>query len=315
MYKEKSVLVVIPCYNEGTQIGKVLDTLPDYVDHVVVVDDGSTDNTAEVIKARAANNDAIMLLRHEKNQGVGAAMATGYKYARSLNPDVVVSVDGDGQMEAADIVRLIEPVVAGEVDYTKANRLYSGEAFSQIPRTRYYGNAVLSLLTKVVSGYWHIADSQSGFTAFNKRVLDSINWDKLYKKYGRPNDLLILLNISNFRVRDIPTRPVYNVGERSSMKISKVVFSISWLLIRRFFFRMKEKYIIRDSHPLVFFYFCGFMLLLVSIPLFFRWLVMWISIDHIPKVNFLAWMFSVIMGIQFVLFAMWFDMDNNKHLR
>ena len=99
------------------------------------------------------------------------------------------------------------------------------------------------------------------------------------------------------------------------MKINKVIFSISWLLIRRFFFRMKEKYIIRDSHPLVFFYFSGFMLLLLSIPLFIRWLVMWISIDHIPKVNFLAWMFSVIMGIQFVLFAMWFDMDNNKHLR
>jgi glycosyltransferase involved in cell wall biosynthesis len=315
MYKEKSVLVVIPCYNEGTQIGGVLDTLPAYVDHVVVVDDGSKDDTAEVVGARAAARPSIILLRHERNQGVGAAMATGYKHARSLNPDVVVSVDGDGQMEASDIVRLIVPVLAGEVDFTKANRLYSGEAFRQIPRTRYYGNAVLSLLTKVVSGYWHIADSQSGFTAFNKRVLDTINWDKLYKKYGRPNDLLILLNISNFRVRDIPTRPVYNVGERSSMKISKVVFSISWLLIRRFFFRMKEKYIIRDSHPLVFFYFSGFMLLLVSIPLFVRLLVMWISIDHIPKVNFLAWMFSVIMGIQFVLFAMWFDMDNNKHLR
>ena len=204
MYKEKSVLVVIPCYNEGRQIGKVLDTLPVYVDHIVVVDDGSTDNTAEVITDRATKNAGIVLLRHEKNQGVGAAMATGYKHARSLNPDVVVSVDGDGQMEAADIVRLIEPVLADEVDFTKANRLYSGEAFRQIPRTRYYGNAVLSLLTKMVSGYWHIADSQSGFTAFSREVLDTINWDDLYKKYGRPNDLLILLNIFNFRVRDIP---------------------------------------------------------------------------------------------------------------
>lgn len=315
MYKNKQIAVVIPCYNEGRQIEKVLSSLPDFIDNVIVVDDGSRDNTVDVVQQMATDQGRLRLLRHEKNLGVGAAMATGYRHAQGLEPDVVVSLDGDGQMDPDDIPRLLEPLIAGQVDFTKANRLYSGEAFTQIPRARYYGNAVLSLLTKIVSGYWHIADFQSGFTAFNRRVLDTIDWGKLYKGYGRPNDLLVLLNIEGFRVKDIPTRPIYNVGETSSMRIGRVVFSISWLLIRRFFFRMKEKYVIRDTHPLVFFYFSGFLLLLASIPLFVRIVAMWMTVAHIPKVNFLAWMFSVIMGIQFVLFAMWFDMDHNKHLR
>ncbi|HPX05218.1 MAG TPA: hypothetical protein PLC17_04710, partial [Tenuifilaceae bacterium] len=210
---------------------------------------------------------------------------------------------------------LIEPIVNGETDYTKTNRLFYGDAFNQIPKVRYFGNSILSLLTKIASGYWHIADSQSGYTAIGKEPLQLIDWDKMYKRYGQPNDLLVRLNIYNFRVRDIITKPVYNVGEKSKMKVHHVVFTIGWLLIKQFFFRLKEKYVIRDFHPLVFFYFFGFFLMAASIPLFVRFMYFWIAFNHIPKVNFLAWMFAVIMGIQFILFAMWFDMDNNKHLR
>jgi hypothetical protein len=224
-------------------------------------------------------------------------------------------MDGDGQMDANDIERLVVPIAMGEVDYTKANRLFSGEAYEKIPKVRFYGNAILSLLTKIASGYWHIADSQSGFSAIGKQALQTVNWDIMYKRYGNPNDVLILLNIYNFRVRDVITRPIYNVGEKSTMRVRKVVFTISWLLIKRFFFRLREKYIIRDFHPLVFFYFFGFLLQLLSVPLFIRYVYFWIEYDHIPKVNFLAWMFAVIMGVQFILFAMWFDMDSNKHLR
>ena len=137
----------------------------------------------------------------------------------------------------------------------------------------------------------------------------------MYKRYGQPNDLLVSLNIYNFKVRDIMTEPVYNVGEVSSMKIYRVIGSISILLLRRFFFRLKEKYVIRDFHPLVFFHLTGFSLLFMSVPLFIRFIYYWIAFDHIPKVNFLAWMFSVIMAVQFILFAMWFDMESNKDLK
>lgn len=315
MYKNKLVAIVIPSYNEAKNIASVISGIPKFVDHIVVVDDASKDNTSEVVRNLSNDNKRLVLLQNSKNLGCRGALATGYKWAIENNIDIAVRMDGDGQMDANDIERLVVPIAMGEVDYTKANRLFSGEAYEKIPKVRFYGNAILSLLTKIASGYWHIADSQSGFSAIGKQALQTVNWDKMYKRYGNPNDVLILLNIFNFRVRDVITQPIYNVGEKSTMRVRKVVFTISWLLIKRFFFRLREKYIIRDFHPLVFFYFFGFLLQLLSIPLFIRYIYYWIEYDHIPKVNFLAWMFAVIMGVQFILFAMWFDMDSNKHLR
>jgi len=315
MYKNKLVAIVIPSYNEAKNIASVISGIPKFVDHIVVVDDASKDNTSEVVRNLSNDNKRLVLLQNSKNLGCGGALATGYKWAIENNIDIAVRMDGDGQMDANDIERLVVPIAMGEVDYTKANRLFSGEAYEKIPKVRFYGNAILSLLTKIASGYWHIADSQSGFSAIGTQALQTVNWDKMYKRYGNPNDVLILLNIFNFRVRDVITQPIYNVGEKSTMRVRKVVFTISWLLIKRFFFRLREKYIIRDFHPLVFFYFFGFLLQLLSIPLFIRYIYYWIEYDHIPKVNFLAWMFAVIMGVQFILFAMWFDMDSNKHLR
>ncbi len=315
MYQNKQIAVVVPCYNEESQIEQVIATIPDYIDAIVVIDDVSRDNTVKVIERAQQGNPKVVLIKHDKNQGVGGAIASGYKWARDNNMDIAVVMAGDGQMDPDELPKLIEPIVNGETDYTKTNRLFYGDAFNQIPKVRYFGNSILSLLTKIASGYWHIADSQSGYTAIGKEPLQLIDWDKMYKRYGQPNDLLVRLNIYNFRVRDIITKPVYNVGEKSKMKVHHVVFTIGWLLIKQFFFRLKEKYVIRDFHPLVFFYFFGFFLMAASIPLFVRFMYFWIAFNHIPKVNFLAWMFAVIMGIQFILFAMWFDMDNNKHLR
>ena len=315
MFSNKIIAAVLPCYNEEQQITNVVKTIPDFVDKVIAIDDCSKDNTVSVLTDLAQQSDRLVIIQHNKNQGVGGAIASGYKWARDNGVDIAVVMAGDGQMDPDELPKLIEPVALGEVDYTKTNRLLYGDAYNQIPRVRYFGNSLLSMFTKIASGYWHIADSQSGYTAIGKAPLHTIDWDKMYKRYGQPNDLLVKLNIFNFRVRDIVSHPVYNVGEKSKMKVRKVVFTISWLLVKRFFYRLKEKYVIRDFHPLVFFYFCGFLLQLLSIPLLVRFVYYWIAYDHIPKVNFLAWMFAVIMGVQFILFAMWFDMDSNKHLR
>jgi hypothetical protein len=238
-----------------------------------------------------------------------------YRWSRDNGIDVAVRMDGDGQMDPVHLPLLLDPVVSGEVDYTKTNRLLSGNAFSKMPTGRYFGNALLSMLTKIASGYWHIADSQSGYTAINRKALTLVNWDMMYKRFGQPNDLLVLLNIFNLKVRDIYTEPLYNVGENSKLSIPTVIFTIPFLLFRRFLYRLKEKYIIRDFHPLVFFYASGFLLMLLSIPLLIRFIYFWITVDNIPKINFLAWMVCVIIGIQFILFAMWFDMESNKDLR
>jgi glycosyltransferase involved in cell wall biosynthesis len=315
MYKGKSVSVVIPCYNEEKQITGVINAIPEFIDKIVVIDDKSRDKTFDILLKLKDANNKIVLIEHEKNQGVGGAMASGYKWSRDNGIDVAIRMDGDGQMDPAHLPLLIDPVVSGEVDFTKTNRLLSGSAFSKMPTGRYFGNAMLSMLTKIASGYWHIADSQSGYTAINRKALTLVNWDMMYKRFGQPNDLLVLMNIFNLKVRDIYTEPLYGVGENSKLSIPRVIFTLPFLLFRRFLYRLKEKYIIRDFHPLVFFYASGFLLMLLSIPLLIRFIYFWITVDNIPKINFLAWMFCVIIGVQFILFAMWFDMESNKDLK
>ena len=203
----------------------------------------------------------------------------------------------------------------GEVDYAKGNRLVTGEAWKIIPRTRYLGNAVLSLLTKVASGYWHVADSQTGYTVIRAEALAVLQLRRLYPRYGFPNHLLVELNNYDFRVRDIPIRPVYNVGEVSGIRLYKVVPTISWLLFRSYFWRMKEKYIIRDFHPLIFFLAFGLFvgggsLLFASYLLYLR-----ITLGPVSPVSALFAAVGFNSGVQSVLFALWMDMERNKDLK
>lgn len=315
MYKNKSIAVIVPCFNEETQIENVIKNIPDFIDQIVVVDDKSIDRTVTVVEKLQKSIQRLILLRHTKNQGVGGAIATGYKWARDHAIDVAVVMAGDGQMDPSDLPAILDPVVEGRVDYSKGNRLITGEAFKKIPKIRYFGNSILSLLTKIASGYWHVADSQTGYTAINKKALDIIDWDSMYKGYGQPNDLLVRLNVYRFKVADVPIKPVYNVGEVSRLKVKKVIFTISWLLLKLFLWRMKERYIVRDFHPLVFFYLLGFVLLSISGLLLFRLVYLWIHMGFAPELTAIAWMFSFGLGLQCLFFAMWFDMECNKDLR
>jgi len=315
MYKEKSVAVVVPCYNEGTQIGIVINTMPEYVDYIVIVDDKSKDNTVDCIKDFQKTNKKIVLVCHEKNQGVGGAIASGYKWCRDNNIDCTAVMAGDAQMDPDDLPNLLDPVVAGEVDYAKGNRLISGDAWEKIPRVRYLGNSGLSFMTKIASGYWHVTDSQTGYTVINHKALKRIDWDHMYKRYGQPNDLLVRLNVYSFRVRDIEIKPVYGVGEKSGIKIRKVLFTIPKLLLKMFLWRMKEKYIIRDFHPLVFFYFMGLLLFIADAALLVRLIALKIMDGFFPPTTLLLFVFVTIMAFQSVFFAMWFDMEYNKELK
>ena len=315
MYREKKVCIVIPAYNEEKQIGTVVNNIPDWVDYIVIVNDASTDKTGWVVRQLQEFDARIVLIEHEINTGCGGSLASGYLWAREKGCDIAVRMDGDGQMDPEELTHLLDPVVEDRADYAKGNRLFTGEAFKRIPKIRYFGNAFLSLLTKIASGYWHVADFQSGYTAINKRALHLIDWGKMYKRYGQPNDLLVRLNVYNFRVADIPVEPVYNVGEKSGMKIHRVIFTLSWLLVKLFFWRMKEKYIIRDFHPLIFFYTLGGGFVLTTLALMIRVLYYKLSIGYFPPTSSLATFFSFTSASLFVLFAMWFDMEANKDLK
>jgi hypothetical protein len=222
---------------------------------------------------------------------------------------------GDNQMDPHDLSALVTPVAHGEVDYAKANRLVSGQAWELIPRTRYLGNAVLSLLTKIASGYWHVADSQSGFTAIGRPMLEQIDLRRVYARYGFPNDLLVHLNVWSARVRDVPSRPIYGVGERSGIRLRRVVPAISWLLFKAFWWRLWQKYVIRDFHPLVFFYVLGLAMSVLGLALGIAEVVLRILGNQITAGSVVLVALLLIFGAQFTLFAMWFDMESNKDLR
>ncbi|HEY3543687.1 MAG TPA: glycosyltransferase family 2 protein [Gaiellaceae bacterium] len=313
MVDGKRVAVVVPAHDEEELIGTTLAGIPAFVDRIYVVDDGSGDATAE--RARAGGDGRVVVVAHERNQGVGAAIITGYKRAHADDYDVVCVMAADNQMDPADLETLVTPVARGELDYAKANRLFSGQAWELIPRTRYLGNAMLSFLTKIASGYWHIADSQSGYTAISREMIGLLDLDRVYTRYGFPNDLLVHLNVWNARVRDFSSRPVYGVGERSGIRYRQVVPRISWLLVKGFFWRLREKYVIRDFHPLVFFYALGFFstfagFVLGCVELGYRIAGYEVSVGTVVLIALL-----LISGSQFTLFAMWFDMESNKDLR
>ena len=315
MYRDKLTAVIVPACNEEKLIGKVLETVPTFIDHIIVVDDASSDRTGEVVKARQEEDSRILYLRHPRNEGVGGAIATGYKWARDNEISISVVMAGDAQMDPGDLPKLLDPVVDGEVDYSKGNRLFTGRAWSVIPKTRYMGNAVLSFLTKIASGYWHIADSQSGYGAVNLEVLKTVDLDSVYKRYGMPNDFLVRLNVYQFRVRDVPVNPIYGIGERSGIRIYRVVFTLSLLLLKLFLWRLKEKYVIRDFHPLVLFYFLGFILTPSGVVFGWYLLIFRLFVGPVAATSALFAAFFAISGLQSLFFAMWFDMEYNKELK
>jgi glycosyltransferase involved in cell wall biosynthesis len=309
----KRVAVVVPAHDEERLVVETLRRIPELVDRIYVVDDASTDATAD--RAGAVGDSRVEVIRHEQNLGVGAAIVTGYKRALEEGIDVTCVMAGDNQMDPSELAGLVEPVARGEVEYAKANRLFSGEAWTVIPHTRFLGNAVLSLLTKIASGYWHVADSQAGYTAITRDALSRLDLGHLYARYGFPNDVLVHLNVQNARVRDVPSRPIYDVGEQSGIRLRSVVPRISWLLFKGFWWRMAQKYVIRDFHPLVFFYVFGLLMSLVGLALGALEVVLRLFGNQITPATIVLVAVLLIAGLQLTLFAMWFDMEANKDLR
>ena len=313
MYKRKTIAVVIPAYNEEQLITKTIETLPEFIDHVIVVNDNSKDSTRECVeKIMKESSMKIELINHETNKGVGASIISGYKRAIALDLDIAVVMAGDAQMEPNDLPKILDPVAEGKVDYAKGNRLFNREVLDSMPKFRFFGNALLSLLTKIASGYWHIADSQSGYTAISTKILRRLNLEKIYPRYGYCNDLLVKLNVSNAVATDVYITPIYG-EEKSGIRIGSYMLKVGYLLLKLFFWRLKEKYIIRDFHPLVFFYSYALSALFVSALLFLKIIIDEIFYPPQPEPDILA-VLLFITGLQSLFFSMWFDMEYNKHL-
>lgn len=254
MYQGVAVHVVIPAYNVADHITAVVATLPPWVDTITVVDDASSDATAA--RLRAIADPRLRLLAHTHNQGVGGAMVTGFRAVLEAGEGMVVKMDGDGQMDPAYLPALLDPLVAGECDYTKGNRFLSSRELEQMPTHRLIGNFVLTFLTKLASGYWNIFDPQNGYLAIPTTILGKIDLDHLAQRYFFENDLLIHLNIFGARARDIDIPARYG-AERSSMRISRILVTFPRYLFRRYWYRFYQKHVLRNFSPVALFIVTG----------------------------------------------------------
>ena len=312
MYKEHTIGVVVPAYNEQKLIGETLASIPGYVDRIYVVDDASIDDTTERIQEFCKDKDErVVFIKHEQNGGVGAAIVSGYKRALEDEIEITAVMAGDNQMDPEQLPNLLDPIVEGRADYTKGNRLLSREYRRGMTKWRFFGNSLLTLLTKIGSGYWQLMDPQNGYAAISKNALERISLDSIYPWYGYCNDLLVKLNVYGFRVRDIVMPAKYG-REESGIRYSVYIPKVSWMLLKSFFWRLKMKYVVLSFHPLVFFYLFGIILtpmglLGVLYSLYYKF-VQGGDLFIRLVLSFLLF----IVGVQFLLFAMQFDMQVNQ---
>jgi glycosyltransferase involved in cell wall biosynthesis len=313
LYRENKIGVVVPAYNEELLIGDTLTTIPNFVCRLYVVNDCSTDRTREIINYYAQHDSTIIPIHHEKNLGVGASIISGYKAALSEGIDVVAVMAGDNQMDPAFLSHLLDPIIDGKVDYTVGNRLISPVYRKGMTPWRFFGNTILTMLTKIASGYWQLVDPQNGFTAISKRALERLDLDSVYPRYGYCNDLLVKLNILGFRMKNVP-HPARYGREKSGIKYSTYIVGVSRLLWHDFLERLKTKYILLSFHPLAFFYLAG--LILILLGLLGGGVTLWEKFVMGSSVLFVHGILSLIvftLGIMFLFFAMLFDMQQEKN--
>jgi len=311
-YQGKKIAVVVPAHNEELLISETLRGIPDFVARVYVVNDGSTDNTQKIVEYYARHDDSILPISHEVNQGVGAAITTGYRKALEDGMDIVAVMAGDNQMDPKCLPALLDPIISGRCDYTIGNRLIGQNYRQQMSRWRFFGNSILTLLTKIASGYWQMMDPQNGYTAISKRALERICLERIYRRYGYCNDLLVKLNVVGFRVINVPHTARYG-QEQSGIRYRTYIVRLSRLLLGDFLWRLKMKYVVLGFHPLVFFYLFGALFGLVGLGGIFFTLYDKFILGNPMFVPLAVSLIMLAIGTQCLFFAMFFDMQQEKN--
>jgi dolichol-phosphate mannosyltransferase len=236
--------VVIPCYRVTHHVLDVIDKIGTEVSVIFAVDDGCPDGSGDFI-AKNCLDDRVVVLRNPQNLGVGGAVLIGYRAAIEAGAEVIVKIDGDGQMDPGLIPVFIAPIIAGEADYTKGNRFFDLEEIRVMPKIRLFGNAVLSFMTKLSSGYWDLFDSTNGYTAIHADVVRHLPFDKISRRYFFETDMLFRLNTLRAVVVDVPMDAKYG-DEVSNLKVSKIVGEFLFKHIRNFGKRIFYNYYLRD---------------------------------------------------------------------
>lgn len=245
MYKNKKIGVVVPAHNEEGFIAMVIDTMPDFVDRIYVVNDASTDRTSEIIWSKARQNSKMVVINREITGGVGAAILSGHVRGLEEDMDVLAVMAGDGQMAPAFLGNIIAPVAEGRTDYVKGNRLSCREHRREMPPWRIFGNFLLTVLTRIASGYWGIKDPQNGYTAISAETLKRLDTRRIEPGFAFENDMLVKLNVVGARVMDVQHPAVYR-GQNSKIRYHEFILKTSRILLVGFFWRLRVKYFKRS---------------------------------------------------------------------
>jgi glycosyltransferase involved in cell wall biosynthesis len=310
VYKSNSITVVVPAYNEGDFIGGVVKTMPDFVDHIIVVDDCSQDNTFEIVKG--CNDSRVIALKTPKNQGVGGATVTGFKKALEINSDIVVKMDGDGQMSSQYMKQLLEAVITEGYAYAKGNRFIDSEALGAMPKHRLFGNIILTFMNKLASGYWHIFDPQNGFTAIRAEALRLLKLQDIHRGYFFENDMLMQLNLHGFRVKDV-SMPAQYGREKSDVKLYSIIKMFPILFIKRLFYRVYHKYVLIDFSPIALFLIVGLILFLWGVIFgSYLWIKALITEMETPLGTLMLVVVPLILGFQLLLQAIVLDIQETQ---
>ena len=247
MYRGKKIGVVTAAYNEERFIKEVIETMPSFVDGIYVTNDASTDKTEDILFSM--RDKRLAIITHSKRMGAGAATLSGYKKACTNKMDVIAVMAGDGQMDPAVLDKILDPVVEGKADYAKGNRFSTPQHKKGMPAWRIFGSFLLTYLTRIASGYWHIVDPQNGYTSVSREAIERINLDRVEKGFAFENDLLVKLNVCNARVVNVPIPARYR-GERSKIRYAHFMATTSWVLFRDLIWRLWVKYVKRNSTKL-----------------------------------------------------------------
>jgi dolichol-phosphate mannosyltransferase len=307
-FYDHNIVVVIPAFRVEREIARVLEEIPDFIRHIIVVNDASTDSTQAIVQASAQKDPRIFLLCHEQNLGVGGAMVTGFQKALELSADVVIKMDGDGQMDAKYLPDLITPILEGQADYTKGNRFRDFPSLTKMPFIRRIGNLFLGFLTKAATGYWNLFDPANGYVAIGAEALAELPLEKLDRTYYFETSMLANLYLIGAVVRDVSMSARYE-EEQSNLYVHRVLLEFPPKLLSTFIKRIALKNFIYDFSMTTIYILAGFPLLLFG--LIFG-IVKWVHYASIqvpaPTGTVMLPTLSVLLGIQFLISAVESDL-------
>lgn len=301
------IAVIIPCYKVTDHILPLLSKFGKEVEHIIVVDDGCPDKTGDKVKAEC-NDKRVIVLYNKKNGGVGAALKNGYRFALTLDCDIMVKIDGDGQMHPRHIPELVKPIIEGQADYTKGNRFYQPEDLREMPRKRLFANAAHSFFSKMATGYWQMFDPANGYTAIHARVLARLPLEKVSNRYFFESDMLFRLNTLRAVVIDVPMRARYG-DETSGLRIRALAWEFLFKSLHNSWRRIAYNYFIRGFSMASLQLIIGKALLLIG---FWFGLCLWLNSDPLhaaPAATVMLSALPIIVGFQMVLSFLAYDMS------